>query len=115
MQLQRRSAFLHWQQRATDNFGECNFEGDSQGGPIPAGQYTITHLPGQAPGTWFLDPGLSSRALYRLSELTRQNLGFSFWRGGFNIHLPGSVSHGCVSAPSANNPGSNVGNSIVTF
>ncbi len=63
--------------------------------PIPEGKYDIRKVPGQTQGNWFLDPGLLSRIGYRLG----------LNRGGFNIHLPGTASDGCISAPSKKNPG----------
>jgi RHS repeat-associated protein len=66
--------------------------------PLPEGHYDIRKAPGQTQGNWFLDPGLLSRIGYRL--------GIS--RGGFNIHLPGQASEGCISAPPRNNPGTGI-------
>lgn len=69
-------------------------------GAIPAGTYDITKLPNSQYGTWFLDPGIFSRLLYKLG------LG----RGGFNLHIPGNASNGCITAPRSNNNAGNIYN-----
>lgn len=76
------------------------FSGDALGGPIPAGHYDIRKAPGQGAGDWFLDPGLLSRILYRAGMV----------RGGFNMHLPGRQSHGCITAERAKNDATNIQN-----
>ena len=65
----------------------------SENGKIPAGTYDIRKLPNSDYGTWYLDPGLLSRGLYRAGLV----------RGGFNIHSPGNSSNGCVTAPRREN------------
>ncbi|ASD63380.1 hypothetical protein B9G79_07235 [Bdellovibrio bacteriovorus] len=66
-------------------------------GAIPSGTYNIVKLPDSQYGTWFLDPGTVSRGLYK----------FGLGRGGFNFHIPGNTSNGCITARrSENNAGS---------
>ena len=82
----------------SQTIGLTGISGSAGGGPLPAGSYDIRKAPGQTGGNWFLDPGLLSRIGYRMG----------LNRGGFNLHLPGRVSNGCISVPSKQNPGDGI-------
>jgi RHS repeat-associated protein len=82
----------------SQNITVKGISGSSGGGPLPVGHYDIRKAPGQTESNWFLDPGLLSRIGYRLG----------LNRGGFNLHLPGRISNGCISVPTKANLGEGI-------
>jgi RHS repeat-associated protein len=57
------------------------------GGPVPTGTYELRKVSSSGPRDWFMDPGLISRAMYKMG----------FGRGAFNLHLRKGGSAGCIT------------------